>query len=185
ASAQHLPVKFSAKDNVLWSAPLGDGIGSPVVAAGRVFSTAFVGDKPEKRQFVTFCLDAATGKELWRKALPVGPKPLPAITPPNSYASASAAADAERVYVYFIRFGLLALDAKTGAQVWHVPMPEPFYIFDWGAGMSPVLYKDTVFFCQDDDLYPALYAIDKRTGKILWQDDRSDMAVSYSHPVVC
>jgi outer membrane protein assembly factor BamB len=48
-----------------------------------------------------------------------------------------------------------------------------------------VLYKDTLFFCQDDDLFPALYAVDRRTGKQLWKDDRSDMAVSYSHPVIC
>jgi len=50
--------------------------------------------------------------------------------------------------------------------------------------MSPVLYQDTVYFCQDDDLSPALYAVDKRTGKLRWKDDRSDMAVSYSHPVI-
>src|SRR5207248_195458 len=41
------------------------------------------------------------------------------------------------------------------------------------------------FFCQDDDVSPALYAVDKKTGKLLWKDDRSDMAVSYSHPVMC
>ena len=87
--------------------------------------------------------------------------------------------------MYFLRTGLTAFDAKTGDKVWHLPLPEPFFIFDWGPGMSPVLYRDTLFFCQDDDLFPALYAVDKRTGKLLWKDDRSDMAVSYSHPVMC
>lgn len=70
-------------------------------------------------------------------------------------------------------------------MVWRLPLPEPFFIFDWGPGMSPVLHGDTLYFCQDDDLSPALYAVDKRTGKVRWKDDRSDMAVSYSHPVVC
>jgi outer membrane protein assembly factor BamB len=51
--------------------------------------------------------------------------------------------------------------------------------------MSPVLFKDMVLFCQDDDLFPALYAIDKKTGKQIWKDDRSDMAVCYSHPIIC
>jgi outer membrane protein assembly factor BamB len=41
-----------------------------------------------------------------------------------------------------------------------------------------------VLFCQDDDLNPALYAFDKVTGKLLWKDDRLDMAVNYSHPVI-
>jgi outer membrane protein assembly factor BamB len=42
-----------------------------------------------------------------------------------------------------------------------------------------------LLFCQDDDLNPALYALNKKTGRLLWRDDRSDMAVSYSHPVIC
>jgi outer membrane protein assembly factor BamB len=48
-----------------------------------------------------------------------------------------------------------------------------------------VVYGDLVFFCQDDDLYPALYAFDKKTGKLRWKDDRLDMAVNYSHPILC
>ena len=51
--------------------------------------------------------------------------------------------------------------------------------------MSPVLYKDRVIFCQDDDLFPAIYSIDKTSGKVVWKDDRNDMAVNYSHPVIC
>lgn len=51
--------------------------------------------------------------------------------------------------------------------------------------MSPTLYKDMVIFCQDDDLYPGISAFDKNTGERLWHDDRSDMAVNYSHPVIC
>ena len=33
-----LPVEFSATENVAWSIEMGDGIGSPVIAAGRVFT---------------------------------------------------------------------------------------------------------------------------------------------------
>jgi len=51
--------------------------------------------------------------------------------------------------------------------------------------MSPVIYKDLILFCQDDDLHPALYAFDKQSGEIRWKDDRNDMAVNYSHPVIC
>ena len=51
--------------------------------------------------------------------------------------------------------------------------------------MSPTLYKDKVIFLQDDDLNPAMVALDKTTGKVVWRDDRSDQAVNYSHPVIC
>ncbi len=184
-SKKSLPTEFSATQNVAWSAEVGDGIGSATVAAGRVFVTGMVGAKPEELRFVVSCFEAATGKPLWKREFDPGPEPLPTITDPNSYASSTPAADAERVYVYFTRLGLAALDARDGKTAWELKLPEPFFIFDWGAGMSPVLFEDKVIFCQDDDLSPALYAVDRKTGKVIWQDDRSDMAVSYSHPVIC
>jgi outer membrane protein assembly factor BamB len=51
-----------------------------------------------------------------------------------------------------------------------------------GSGRLP---GPLVLFCQDDDLSPALYAFDKATGALRWKDERFDMAVNYSHPVIC
>lgn len=184
-SKHALPERFSTTQNVAWTAELGDGIGSPTIAGGRVFSTAMVGKKPEVRKFVVYCIAAVTGKTLWQREFDPGPEPLAPITDPNSYASATPAADGERVYVYFTRLGLTALDVRDGHTVWTLKLPEPFFIFDWGPGMSPVLSDDLVLFCQDDDINPALYAVDKKTGRLVWKDDRGDMAVSYSHPVIC
>ena len=89
------------------------------------------------------------------------------------------------MYFYFSTLGMLALDAATGDDVWKQELPVPYFVFKWGAGMSPVLFEDLLLFVQDDDLAPAFYAFDKRTGKLRWKDDRSDMAVNYSHPVIC
>ncbi len=193
-----LPTKFSTTENVKWSAEIGDGIGSPVVVNGKVFVTSITYEpgkeppaelpegeaKPYPTQFNVFCFDAKTGEKLWDKSYLAGDRPLPTIHATNSYASCTPAADNERVYAYFTRIGLVALDVKTGEQVWQQKIEEPFFVFDWGPGMSPVLYKDKLFFCQDDDLTPALYCIDKKTGEILWTDPRTDFAVSYSHPIV-
>lgn len=174
-----LPTKFSATENVTWSVKLGDGIGSPVVVAGRVFTSAMI----DETTIGLFAFDAATGNELWKRAWPIGD--VEEIHQTNSHASTTPAADSERVYFYYGTLGMIAVDAKSGADVWQKELPVPYFIFKWGAGMSPVLYKDLVLFCQDDDLKPAFYAFDKRTGELRWQDDRSDMAVNYSHPVVC
>lgn len=180
-SSKSLPVKFSATENVAWSAEIGDGVGSPVVAAGRVFTTAMADEKT----FVVLGFDLETGRQLWRTAIDVSDHPLPKITPPNSHASSTPAADADRVYVYFSTIGLMAFDARTGAQVWKRELPVPYFVFDWGPAASPVLYQDLVLFNQDDDLNPALYAIDKQSGEIRWKTERNEMLASYSHPVIC
>lgn len=179
ASTQPLPVKFSPKENVRWSAEVGDGVGGPVVADGRVFANGMTA--PETVSL--FAYDAATGKQLWRRDWATGP--LLEVHETNSQASTTPAADAERVYFYFSTLGLLSVDARTGRDVWQQKLPVPYFIFKWGPGMSPVLYKDLVVFCQDDDLAPAIYAFSKTTGELRWKDERFDMAVNYSHPVVC
>lgn len=179
ATNSPLPVHFSATEHVTWSVKLGDGIGCPVVAAGRVFTSAMIDDKTVG----LFAFDAVSGQQLWMRSWPIGD--VDEIHETNSHAGTTPAADSERVYFYFSTLGMVGLDAKTGADVWRKELPVPYFVFKWGAGMSPVLYKDLVLFCQDDDLHPALYAFDKHTGDLLWKDDRNDMAVNYSHPVIC
>jgi outer membrane protein assembly factor BamB len=179
SSSKKLPTEFSETDNVLWKADLGEGIGSPIVAGGKVFSTAMTGPK----EFTVFAHDAATGKPLWKKSLDTGP--LPRITPPNSHASSTPAADGKRVYVYFSTIGLVAFDAATGAEAWKHPLPKPAYLMDWGAASSPILYKDSLIFCLDDDLNPYLLCVDAATGKQKWKTPRADMLAGYAVPVVC
>ena len=134
-----------------WSATLGDGIGSPVVARRPGLHH---GDDRAADSSRVFCLDAATGKQLWKREFDTGK--LPRITPPNSHASSTPAADGKRVYVYFSTLGLLAFDARDGEEAWRLPLPVPAYLMDWGAAASPIVYKDLVIFNQDDDLTPFL-----------------------------
>ncbi|MDA1212618.1 MAG: PQQ-binding-like beta-propeller repeat protein [Planctomycetota bacterium] len=179
-SSKPLPETFSDTENVAWSAELGDGIGSAIVVDGRVFVS---GMSEDKKTVNLYAFDAESGEKLWQRDWDAGE--LHEIHETNSHASTTPAADSERVYFYFSTLGMQALDAKTGDDVWKFDMPIPYFVFKWGPGMSPVLHKDLVLFVQDDDLYPALYAIDKKTGELRWKDDRLDMAVNYSHPVIC
>lgn len=177
-STEPLPVEFSAR-NAKWSVKLGDGIGSPIVVAGRVFVSAMV----DAKTIGLFAFDATNGHPLWKRTWPTGA--LAEVHKTNSHCSTTPAADDQRVYFYFSTLGMRAVDAETGVDVWHHKLPTPFFVFKWGPGMSPVLHEDTLIFCQDDDLQPAIYGFEKTTGKLLWKDDRHEMAVNYSHPVVC
>lgn len=179
SSSKGLPLDFSADNKVAWRVKLGDGIGSPVVMKGRVFTTAMVGEQ----KVAVFGLDAASGRQLWRTEFATGA--LPRITPPNSHASSTPVADNERVYVYFSTIGIVAFDAVTGAEVWRYAMPKPAYLMDWGAASSPIVHQGMVIFCQDDDLTPFLVAIDAKTGNERWKTPRKDMLAGYALPVIC
>jgi outer membrane protein assembly factor BamB len=174
-----VPTEFSQTDKVKWSARLGDSVASPIVAGGRVFATGMV----DEQKFCVFCFEAATGKPVWKREFDTGK--LPRITPPNSHASSTPATDGNRVYVYFSTLGILALDVSDGKTAWETPIPLPAYLMDWGAASSPIVYRDMVFFCQDDDLSPMLYAFDSSTGKERWRAERPEMLGGYAIPVLC
>lgn len=179
SSTSGLPSDLSAAASLTWKANVGDGIGSPVIKKGRVFTTAMVTDQ----KLGVFAFDAVSGEPLWKNQFDTGT--LPRITPPNSHASSTPAADEEQVYVYFSTIGLLALNAETGKEAWRHTMPRPAYLMDWGAASSPVVRDGTVYFCQDDDLAPFLVAVDAKTGREKWKTLRKDMLAGYALPVFC
>jgi len=49
----------------VWKKPVPFGQSSPVVAGSRLYFTASEGDR-----LLTICLDAKTGRELWKRDLP-------------------------------------------------------------------------------------------------------------------
>jgi outer membrane protein assembly factor BamB len=179
SSSKSLPLEFSAEQKVVWQATLGDGIGCPIVASGRVFNTAMTGSE----RFTVFCHDAASGELLWHQEMETGP--LPRITPPNSHASSTPASDGRRVYVYFSTLGLMAFDAASGEKRWTYELPRPAFLMDWGAGSSPIVYQDKVFFCMDDDLTPYVLALNAGDGQLCWRTPRPDMLAGYALPVMC
>jgi outer membrane protein assembly factor BamB len=179
SSSKKLPASFSSDSGVAWKAEVGEGIGSPVIMGGRVFTTAMTGEKT----LTVSAFDAVSGKALWKREIATGA--LPRITPPNSHASSTPAADANRLYVHVSTVGLVAFDAASGAEAWRHPLPKPAYLMDWGAASSPVVHDGRVFFCQDDDLSPFVIAVDAKTGKELWKTPRPDMLAGYALPVMC
>ncbi len=177
--SKNLPIEFSFEEKVLWSVTLGEGIACPVISRGKVISTAMTGEQ----EFTVFCFNAATGKELWKKAFDTGP--LPAIMSPNLPASSTPAMDDTRAYVYFSTLGLVALNLDDGQVAWKYEVPQPYYLMGWGAAHSPIVYRDMLILNQDDDLAPFLLALDCKTGAVRWNTPRPEMLAGYSVPVIC
>ena len=173
-SAAGYPVAFSPSTNVVWKAAVPYGQSSPVVAGRRVYLTASEGN-----QLLTICLDATTGRELWRRE--IARSRAQKVFHANDPASPTAAADDDGVVVFFADFGLAAY-TPDGKDRWTLPL-GPFKSF-YGMAASPVLTGDLVVMLCDQRSGSFLIAIDRRTGRLRWKRDRPEAIEGWATPMV-
>jgi outer membrane protein assembly factor BamB len=170
----NLPVHFGPKQNVLWKTPLPQGYSSPSIAGDRIFVTGI-----ENEKLLTFALERATGKILWRRESPRPRKQE--MQRANSPVTATPATDGKNVYVFFQDYGLLGY-GPDGNELWKIPLgpfSNPF-----GHGSSPILVGDTVLMNCDQDTDSFLIAVDKLSGKVLWKTPRAHAQRGYATPVL-
>jgi outer membrane protein assembly factor BamB len=158
----------------LWKAELSGGHSSIAVAAGRVFTLTV--DKPKKQEIVV-CLEAATGKELWRfrydcdysahSTLTGGGKiPGRWLSGPRS----TPTVDGDYVYALGLTGLLHCLETKTGKKVWQKNLME-MAARDCprnGYCTCPLIVGDLLFVAPGGKKGKALAALDKKTGKVVW-----------------
>ena len=159
-----LPTKFGPNEHVLWKTSLTAGHSSPCVWDDRIYVTGF--DKQTK-QLETICLERATGKIRWRNTAPA--EKIERVHEINTPASSTPAADGDQVYSYFASYGLLCY-SKDGEQKWQRPLdPVPSR---FGSGTSPVVSGDLVLIHVGKGGQFALLALDRHTGKTVWEKAR-------------
>jgi outer membrane protein assembly factor BamB len=179
--AKELPLKWSATENVAWTAELpGFGQSSPVVWKDRVFATSVEGDF--KDTLHVLCHDLATGKQLWKKTFAGAIK-----VKTSEYVSKGAPtpiATADRVYALFETGDLVALD-HAGKELWTRSLVKDFGPFagQHGLGTSPVLAGDAVLVLVAQAKAPYLLAVDAATGKDRWRTEDA-FGSSWSSPAV-
>ncbi len=157
-----VPTHWTKTENVRWRTPLAEpGNSTPVVWGDRVFLT-----QPLKQQNrrTLLCLDRRSGKVLWQSGLSwADPEPTHATNP---YCSASPATDGKLVVAWFGSAGLAAYDFN-GRELWRRDLGRQKHT--WGYGTSPVLDGDRVFLNFGPGDRAFLIALDRNTGKTLWQ----------------
>ncbi len=124
-------------------------------------------------QEVVDCLDAKTGKLIWRHAYPTtyedpygynnGPRCVPLLT-------------ANRCYTFGAQGVLSCLDFKTGKTIWRRNVikdwkaPENFF----GVGSAPLLEGNMLITMVGGQPNSGIAAIDAKTGKTIWESVGKD-----------
>jgi outer membrane protein assembly factor BamB len=173
------PIEWdNAGKNILWRTKVpGSGNSSPVVWGDRIFLTSS-DEKGTERSLL--CFDRGDGRLLWAKSVPAKP-PEPGVRPKNGLATSTPVTDGERVIVFLGSCGLSCFDFAGNLQ-WNYADFKVRTIH--GTGSSPVLYQDLVILVQDQNQADSIFlALDKRTGKVVWESERG-RAMTWSTPVV-
>ena len=162
---KNIPLTWSDTQNVKWKIALPEpGNASPVVWGHRIFLAQPLDAKGHKRAL--WCLDRADGKSLWRQEVAYEDKEPTHGT--NPFCSATPVTDGQRVIVSHGSAGLFCYD-MDGKQQWKYDLGKLYHI--WGNASSPVFYQNLVILFAGPGDRQFLLALDKTTGKKVWQHD--------------
>jgi len=168
-----LPAEFGVDKNVVWKVALPAGLSSPVLDDRRIFLTG-----SENGQLITLCLDRASGRLLWKRAVPA--TRTEKLHELNHASAASVALLGNRVVSFFGGFGLVAYDL-AGGERWRVPM-GPFTNL-YGMGASPIAAGGKLILVCDQSKDSFIAAFDPATGRELWRTPRPEALSGHSTPI--
>ena len=173
-TAHSLPTELGPETACRYFIPLPPGHSSPIVHGGRVFLTAFEGER-----LWTIALRLEDGAELWRAEAPR--TRVSKVDQRNNAASPTPAADDEQIVVFFPDFGMLAYD-HDGNELWQMPL-GPFHNL-YGMGASPVLVDGAAILALDQNLDSCLLSVDAQSGEERWRTPRPYARSGHCTPVV-
>jgi outer membrane protein assembly factor BamB len=168
SDARGLPLQWSETRNVVWKTPIHDrGWSSPVIYGKQVWLTSASKDG---RELFVICIDRDSGKIIkdWKLFDVAQPQFVHAF---NTAASPTAVIEEGRVYITFGAAGTAAIDTKTFKVIWERRDIECNHFR--GAGSSPVLFGNLLLMHFDGSDQQFVMALDKKTGKTVWQTRRS------------
>jgi outer membrane protein assembly factor BamB len=175
-----------------WKVPVGIGYAGPAVAGGKVFLTDLTlaaGKDIPKNQFSrdktpgterVFCLDAATGQQLWEDKYPVeyaisyaaGPRCTPAV-------------DGDRVYTLGA-MGEFRCYTTAGKKLWSKNFPKDYDapVPVWGFAAHPLIDGDKVICLAGGSDDRLVIAFNKVTGEQEWASQSCLGDFGYCPPMI-
>ncbi len=191
--AKQPPTTWSDTENLKWSVDLpGRGVSSPIVVGNRVVVTCYSGygtggndQSMENLVRHVVCVDRQSGKVLWSKefkaVLPEDPYQGAGV-PAHGYASHTPTSDGERIYAFFGKGGVVALDLE-GNELWQASVGTGSGPQRWGSAASPVVHADVVIVPATEEA-EAVVALDKLTGKEIWRSEAESFQGTWSTPTI-
>lgn len=168
SDARNLPLRWSESQNVVWKTPIHDrGWSSPVIFGRQIWLTTATKDG---RSLYALCLDRDSGRIIRDLKLFDVEHPQFAHSF-NTYASPTPVIERGRVYVTFGSPGTACIDTNTFKVLWQRRDLECNHFR--GAGSSPIIFRDLLIMNFDGSDHQFVIALDKRTGKTVWQTRRS------------
>ncbi|MDQ3813610.1 MAG: PQQ-like beta-propeller repeat protein, partial [Armatimonadota bacterium] len=158
---------------VLWKTSIGTGFSSIAVSNGRAYTMGNSDD-----QDTVYCLDAETGRVLWKHTYPSALAPQSYEGGPN----ATPTVDGNAVYTFSKHGQLFCLDANSGKVLWSKNAQQDFGASPpgWGYSCSPLVLGKLVI-VEFGARGAALVAFNKANGQVAWKSGND--GVGYSSPV--
>ncbi|MCK4628293.1 MAG: PQQ-binding-like beta-propeller repeat protein [Sedimentisphaerales bacterium] len=156
---------------ILWRASVGTGFSSMSVSGGRVYTmgnTGKKGDKKEKEhKDIVYCLNAKTGREIWRHEYNCR-------LDPQNYEggpSATPTVNGEEVYTLSKAGDVFCLNSTVGKVIWQRQLARELGIKPprWGFASSPLVMGQRLILNAGTNGV----ALDKMTGRVLWQNGKT------------
>ena len=158
---------FNAPDNwptelkQVWKVTVGTGDATPVLLGNRIYLATRQGSDE-----VILCLDAATGKEIWRSPYPAAAVTGPAGSHPGP--RSTPAISEGKLVTYGVTGVLSCLDAQTGKVLWRKENPENA-VPQFFTGMSPLIVNGLCIAHLGTKDKGTVVALELNTGKERWK----------------
>jgi outer membrane protein assembly factor BamB len=180
SSDQAPPLQWSKSENVLWKATIpGRGHSSPVVVGNRVIVATADEDRDTQS---ALCFDRSSGDRRWQTLVHQGGLVRKG-NKKSTAASATAACDGDRIFINFLNADAVyttALDLD-GKRLWQTKVSD--FATHQGFGSSPMLYGPYIFISTDSRSGGVVAALDRVSGRIVWQAPRPEKA-NYASAIV-